>query len=112
MQSLPNRNRLIAGVVLVMGEAFHFQSHVVEETAIPLVAAFIVQLDGQHGKSFKINIWNLPEVPSEWICVPMKDRGLTLSRLSTWEPPFLLWNEKASRRTSATSTEILKPLTA
>ena len=53
------------------------------------------------GKSFRINIWSLPEVPSVWICVPMKDKGLTLSRLSTWEPPFLLWSARALKPISA-----------
>ena len=45
-------------------------------------------------------------------CGPMKDRGLTLSRQSTWEPPCLLWNARALKPISEISTEILKPLTA
>ena len=47
MQSLPNGNRLIVGVVLVVGEVFHFQSHIVKEAAIPLVAVLVTQLDCQ-----------------------------------------------------------------
>ena len=46
------------------------------------------------------------------ICVPMKDRDLTLSRQSTWERLSLRWSEKALPPTSAISTETLKPPTA
>lgn len=50
IQSLPNGNRLIVGVILVMSEVFHFQPHVVEEAAIPSVAALVIQLDCQSEK--------------------------------------------------------------
>ena len=53
------------------------------------------------GKSFRINIWSLPEVPNEWICVLMNDRGLILFRPSTWELQFLRWNARVSKPTSA-----------
>ena len=49
------------------------------------------------GKSFRINIWSLPEVPSVWICVPTKDRDLILSRLFTWEPLSVRWSARASK---------------
>lgn len=67
---------------------------------------------GMVGKLFRTNIWNLPEVQNGLICVPMKDRDLTLSRQSTWERLSLRWSEKALPPTSAISTETLKPPTA
>lgn len=55
--------------------------------------------------------WNLPEVLSEWICALMSDKGLMFFPPSTWEPPFLCWNARASKPTLAISIEILKPPT-
>ena len=53
------------------------------------------------GKLFRINIWNFPEVPNEWICVLMKDKELMLSRPFTWELLSPLWNVKALKPISA-----------
>ena len=63
------------------------------------------------GSLFKISIWNLLEVPNEWIFVPMSGRGLMFFPPSIWELPFLHWNTRALKPTLPISTEILKPPT-
>ena len=65
---------------------------------------------GTAGSLFKISIWNLPEVLSEWICAPMNGRDWIRFRQSTWEPPFALWNARALKPTSAISTGILNAI--